>query len=77
MTMCRAPHVAGDGDRHDADGPGAGDEHVLADQVEGEGGVRGVAERIEDRGDLVVDGRRQLEHVRRRDGRYSAKRRGG
>ena len=40
---------------HDADRPGAGDQHVLADQVEGERGVHGIAERIEDRGDLVGD----------------------
>ena len=47
--------VAGDGHGHEADGAGAGDEHVLADQVEGEGGVRRVAERVEDRGDIVGD----------------------
>ena len=46
-------HMAGDGHRHDADGPGAGDEHVLADQIEGQRGVDGVAERIEDGGDVV------------------------
>ena len=45
--------VARDGDRHDADGSRAGDQHVLADHVEGERGVRGVAERVEDGGDLV------------------------
>ena len=38
---------------HDADRPGAGDQHVLADQVEGQRGVDGIAERVEDRGDLV------------------------
>ena len=38
---------------HDADRPGAGDQHVLADQIEGQRGVHGIAERIEDRGDLV------------------------
>ena len=46
---------AGDRDGHDADRAGAGDQHVLADQVEGERGVGGVAERIEDRGDVVAD----------------------
>ena len=46
---------ARDGGRHDPDRPGAGDEHVLAHQVEGERGVRGIAEGIEDRGDLVAD----------------------
>jgi hypothetical protein len=39
-------------------GPGAGDEHVLADEVEGERGVRGVAEGVEERRDLVGDRRR-------------------
>ncbi|MCY1356045.1 hypothetical protein D9M69_424840 [compost metagenome] len=38
---------------HDADRPGAGDEHVLADEIEGKGGVHGIAERVEDRRDLV------------------------
>ena len=47
--------VRGDRRRHDADRPGAGDQHVLADQVEGQRGVHRVAERIEDRGDLVGD----------------------
>ena len=36
-------------------GPGAGDQHVLADQVELQRGVHGIAERIEDRADLVGD----------------------
>jgi hypothetical protein len=39
--------VTRNGHGHDADGAGAGDEHVLADHIEGERGVRGVAERIE------------------------------
>ena len=49
---------ARDRHRHDADRARAGDQHVLADHVEGEGGVRGVAERIEDRGDVVRESRR-------------------
>jgi hypothetical protein len=36
--MARAD-MAGDGGRHDADGARAGDEHVLADQIEGESAV--------------------------------------
>ena len=52
--MARAD-MAGDGGGHDADGAGAGDQHILAHQVEGERGVDGVAEGIEDRADLVVD----------------------
>jgi hypothetical protein len=46
-----------DRDGHDADRTGAGDQHVLADHVEGERGMGGIAERIEDRGDLIVDRR--------------------
>ena len=44
--------VPGDRRGHDADRPGAGDQHVLAEHRERQRGVHGVAERIEDRGDL-------------------------
>ncbi len=44
--MTRAD-VAGDRRRHDADRPCAGDQHVLADEVERQRGVRCVAERVE------------------------------
>ena len=47
--------VLGDGGGHDADRARAGDQHVLADQREGQRGVHGVAERVEDRGDVEVD----------------------
>ncbi len=47
--------VPADGRRHDADGPGARDQHVLTDQVEGQGGVGGVAQRVEEAGDLRRD----------------------
>ena len=40
--------VPGHGRRHDPDGPGAGDQYVLADQRERQRGVHGVAERVED-----------------------------
>ena len=40
---------------HDADGAGAGDQHVLAQHGEGERGVHGVAEGIEDGGDVEID----------------------
>ena len=46
--------VARHGAGHDADRPGAGDQHVLADEIVGQRGVDGVAERIEDRADFVV-----------------------
>ena len=51
---------------HDADRTGAGDQHVFADDIERQRGVHRIAERIEDRRDLVIDGVRQLERV---DGR--------
>ena len=56
-----------DGRRHAADRPGAGDEHVLADEVEAERGVGGVAEGVEEGGDVVGDVGRQLEGVGGRD----------
>ena len=49
--------VAHDGDRHAADRAGAGDQHVLAEHGERERGVHRVAERIEDRRDVLVDAR--------------------
>ncbi len=60
------PDVARDRARHDADRPGAGDQHVLADEIESERGVDGVAERIEDRAELVVDVVGQRHDVERR-----------
>src|SRR4030067_1184133 len=53
--------VAGDGGGEDPDRARAGDQHVLADHVEGERAVRRVAERVEERGDLVLDAGRELE----------------
>ena len=49
------PGVAGDGGGHDADGAGTGDEDVFAEDGEGERGVDGVAEGIEDGGDFERD----------------------
>ena len=58
--------VADDRGRHAADRAGAGDQHVLAEHVEGERGVDGVPERVEDRGDLLVDARPVVPDVRHR-----------
>ena len=58
--------MARDGASHDADRPGPGDQHVLADEIEGERGVDRVAERIEDRAELVVDVVGQRHDVERR-----------
>src|SRR5207237_9955406 len=44
--------VFADRNRHAADRAGTGDEHVFADEIEREGGVNGVAERIETRKDI-------------------------
>ena len=49
--------MARDGRGHQPDRAGADDEHVLAEDREGERGVDRVAERVEDRGDLLVDAR--------------------
>jgi hypothetical protein len=48
--------VVRDGGGHDADRAGAGDQHVLAEDREGERGVDRVAEGIEDGGNVERDG---------------------
>ena len=60
--MARAA-VTRDRDRHDADRTRPRDQHILAYDVERQRRMRRIAERIEDRGDVVVDRVRQLEHV--------------
>ena len=52
---------------HDADGTGSGDEDVFAENGKGECGVDGVAERVEDRGDLVGDAGRVAPDVGHRE----------
>ena len=54
ITMCWAPMWRATAP-HDADRPRAGDQHVLADEVERERGVNRIAQRIADRAELVVD----------------------
>ena len=56
-------HMAADGGSHDADRTRPGDEHIFTHQIEGEGGVHRIAERVEDGGQLVRDVVRQLEGV--------------
>ncbi len=56
-------NMTADTRRHDPDGTGAGDEHVLADQIEGERGVNRIAEWVEDGADLVIDLGRQVDRV--------------
>jgi hypothetical protein len=46
-------HLLADRHRHDADRAGAGDQDVLAHHVVGQRGMNGVAERVEDRRDVV------------------------
>ncbi|GBF31547.1 hypothetical protein MnTg04_01508 [bacterium MnTg04] len=55
--------VAGDRDGHDADRSGAGDQYVLTNQVERQGSVSCVTQRIQNRGDIVADRVWQLENV--------------
>src|SRR5258706_878656 len=59
--------MLGDRRGHDADRSRAGDQHVLADQVERERGMSGVAERIEDRREIVGDVVGNPKRVERRD----------
>ena len=47
--------MATNGGGHDADGAGAGDQHVLADEIIGEGRVNGVAEGIENGADFIIN----------------------
>ncbi len=56
--------VARDGGGHDADRAGPGDEDVLAEYWEGERGVDGVAEGVEDGGHLGRDAGRVMPDVR-------------
>ena len=58
--------VSGDGDRHAADRPGAGDEHVLTEHRERERRVHRVPEGVEDRRHLLVDARPVVPDVRHR-----------
>ena len=57
-----------DGGGHGADEARAGDEHVLTHQIPGEGGVGGVAQRVQDGGDLHGHIRVDGHHVALRDG---------
>ena len=66
ITTCRAPIWRATARGHDADRPGPGDQHVLADEIEGERGMDRVAERIEDRAKFVVDVVGQRHDVERR-----------
>ena len=68
------PAVLGDRGGHAADGTRAGDDHVLADQVELERGVGRVAERIEAREDVQRDRRVHGHGVCRRDAQVLGKR---
>ncbi len=68
VVYVRDDHIARadkacDRDGHDADRARAGDQHILAHHAEGEGGVSGVTERIENRGDVIANGVGQLEGV--------------
>ena len=68
---------AADGGGHAADRAGAGDQDVLGDEVPGQRGVDGVAERVEDRDDLLGDARVDLVDVAVGDGEDIRRRRRG
>ncbi len=55
--------MARDRGGHDADGPRAGDQHVLSDQRKAERGVHGIAKRVQDRADAVGHAVGQRHHV--------------
>ncbi len=59
---------------HDADGACAGDEHVLTHKIEGQRRMGSIAERVQDRGQLIADRVRQAKQVHRRDGQIFRKR---
>ena len=65
---------AADGCRHGAYQPCSGDEDVLAEQREGERGVRGVAEGVHDGGNVVGDARVELDDVAFRNAEVFGKR---
>ena len=60
--------VSGDGRGHDADGAGAGDQHVLPQHGEGQRRVHRVAERVEDRLHVARNVRIVYPHVGHRQG---------
>src|SRR5688572_29354553 len=47
--------VAADGGSHDSDRSCAGDEHILTDKIERQGRMHGVAERIKDGTNFIID----------------------
>ncbi|MNE80327.1 hypothetical protein D3C80_1768880 [compost metagenome] len=53
--------------RHDADRPGTGNQHVFANQIKRQRGVNRIAERVEDRRQLIGNIVRDFEGVKRRD----------
>mmetsp|Transcript_21172 Transcript_21172/g.49211 ORF Transcript_21172/g.49211 Transcript_21172/m.49211 type:complete len:224 (+) Transcript_21172:474-1145(+) len=57
------PHVLCQRRTHDSDGSRTCHKHILAYQVERECGVRGIAKRVENRGNVIADLRRQRERV--------------
>ena len=70
------PAMPCDGRGHDADGPCAGDEYVLAEQVETQGCVGRVAQRVETTGDLQRDVPVRRPYVGYRDGKELGERAG-
>jgi len=55
ITVVARAGVPRHGRRHDADGAGAGDQHVFAQHGKGKRGMDGIAEGVEDGGDIQRD----------------------
>jgi hypothetical protein len=58
-----SPGVTRNGGSHDADGTGSSDEDIFAEDRECQRGMDGVAERVEDGGDLMADAGSVLPYV--------------
>src|SRR5688572_8086694 len=58
---------------HATDRAGAGDQHVFAKNVERKRSVHGVAQRVEDRGDIEIDAGAVMPHVGHRNGNVFGK----
>jgi hypothetical protein len=56
------------GGSHDADGPGAGDENIFAEDIEGQRGVDGVAERVKDARHVAIHALAMMPDVCHRQG---------
>src|SRR5690606_30857411 len=66
-------YVACNGCGHGADGSCAGNEHIFAHQIEGQGSMRGIAEGVKNSGEFVGNIVRYLERIECRNGQVVGK----